>query len=263
MKTSSLLGILAVLIVALIGIYAFMMNSGGMSEPQSMSTSSPVMIPEAAQVVKDFGAEMRHVSLLAPAADLKAEMDRRYGPYVAPELLAQWEANPSQALGRETSSPYPARIEIGQQGAQDDVYVAQGTVIEMAQTSGGEDIVGTYPVEFALKEIDGRWMIYGAVKGAYSQIPARTTVIGTYECLPHRDTTGPQTMECAFGLKDTNGKHYALDTRLMSSTDWMTMPTGAQLKVEGVLVPIEQLSTDMWRKYDIVGIISATSITKI
>jgi hypothetical protein len=260
MKTSALVGVVIVLIVALGAVYAFTMPSA--SEPQSMSTSSPIVIPEAGQVVEDFGAHLRNVSLLAPAADLKAAMDENYGPYVAPELLAQWEADPSNALGRETSSPYPARIQIGQQGAQDDVYVVYGTVIDVAQGGGGEEIVGTYPVEFALKQINGRWMIYSAVKGDYSQIPARTTVVGTFECLPHRNTSGPQTDECAFGLKDADGKYYALNTQLMASTDWMNMPTGAEVSVEGVLVPVEQLSSDQWQKYDIVGIISATSITR-
>jgi hypothetical protein len=262
MKTSTLIAALIALVIVLGGIYAFTMRSGGASEPQSAATSSPVVIPEAGQVVQDFGAHLRNVSLLAPAAALKAAMDENYGPYIAPELLAQWEADPSKALGRETSSPYPARIQIGQQGAQDDVYVVYGTVVDVAQGQGGEEIVGTYPVEFALKQIDGRWMIYSAVKGDYSQIPARTTITGTYECLPHRDTTGPQTMECAFGIRDANGKHYALNTQLMASSDWMSMPTGTAIIVEGVLVPVEQLNSDQWQRYDIVGIISATSIIR-
>jgi hypothetical protein len=33
---------------------------------------------------------------------------------------------------------------------------------------------------------------------------------GTILCLPHRNTNGPQTMECAYGLKDEKGNYYAL-----------------------------------------------------
>jgi hypothetical protein len=253
------LSILFILLVALLGILYFVPSK---TEAPSTVVSSAVVIPEAGQVVQDFGAHLRNVSLLAPATDDKAAMDENYGPYVAPELLAQWEADPSKALGRETSSPYPARIQIGQQGAQDDEYVVYGTVVEMAQGSGGEEVVGTYPVEFALKQYDGRWMIYSAVKGDYSQIPAQTTIVGTYECLPHRDTSGPQTMECAFGIKGTDGAHYALDTGLLDSNVWMSAPTDTQLEVEGVLVPADQLSSNQWQKYDITGIMRATHITR-
>lgn len=36
------------------------------------------------------------------------------------------------------------------------------------------------------------------------------TVKGTLECLP-KSGDGPQTMECAFGLKDENGRFYGLN----------------------------------------------------
>ena len=45
------------------------------------------------------------------------------------------------------------------------------------------------------------------------QTPAdnRAMLEGEFVCLPHTDTTGPQTEECAFGLKTADGKYYALD----------------------------------------------------
>jgi hypothetical protein len=36
------------------------------------------------------------------------------------------------------------------------------------------------------------------------------TLTGTYLCLPHRDTSGPQTLECALGLQTDNGDYYAI-----------------------------------------------------
>ena len=207
---------------------------------------------------------MRSVSLLGPATILSVSMDEHYAPYVSADLLARWKANPSEALGRETSSPYPARIQIGQQGLEGDTYIMHGTVVEVTQDNEGENIVGTYPVEFKLQMQGDRWVITEAVKGDYSQIPARQTITGTYDCLPHRNTTGPQTAECAFGIReDGSGDYYAINTMLMSSTDWMTIPTGSKIRVDGVVVPFEQISTNTWQRYDIVGVVSATSISEL
>ena len=94
-------------------------------------------------------------------------------------------------------------------------------------------------------------------------IPKTITVEGVWECLPHRDTSGPQTMECAFGVKsDGAGLHYAISTELMSSYP-ADFPSGAHVHIEGVMVPADQLSSDIWQKYPIEGIISATLIRQI
>lgn len=36
------------------------------------------------------------------------------------------------------------------------------------------------------------------------------TYIGTLVCLPHKDTRGPQTLECAYGLRTNDGKYHGL-----------------------------------------------------
>lgn len=36
------------------------------------------------------------------------------------------------------------------------------------------------------------------------------SIKGTTLCLPHKDTNGPQTLECAYGLKDEKGQYYAI-----------------------------------------------------
>lgn len=95
-------------------------------------------------------------------------------------------------------------------------------------------------------------------------VPTRLEIIGIFTCLPHRDTTGPQTMECAFGLReDGTGDHYSIDARLMASMDWQEIPTGSRVRVSGLMTPVEMLSSDYWQKYDIVGIISATTIESL
>ena len=92
-------------------------------------------------------------------------------------------------------------------------------------------------------------------------MPQRRTLEGTWECLPHRDTGGPQTLECALGIEAQDG-HYAVSTVLMSQYP-VDYPTGSRVRIEGVTVPIERISTSTWQTYDIVGIINATSITAL
>lgn len=87
--------------------------------------------------------------------------------------------------------------------------------------------------------------------------PQQVTLEGEYTCLPHIDSSGPQTLECALGLKTDDGSYYALDTNLLSSLP-PTLKTGDRLRANGILTPIERLSTDHWRKYNVKGIFSVT-----
>lgn len=90
-----------------------------------------------------------------------------------------------------------------------------------------------------------------------------TTLTGTYECLPHKNTEGPQTMECALGLFGTDGYHYALDLTALHSGGMINFATGTTLEVDGMLVPIEQISSNHWQKYNIRGIIKVTNLSQI
>jgi hypothetical protein len=80
------------------------------------------------------------------------------------------------------------------------------------------------------------------------------TVIGRQACLPHKDKTGPQTLECAIGLKTNDNKYYGLKN--LSQTD-LTNPKMAtsQLEVTGNLS--SNVTTD---RYDTVGNIDVTNI---
>lgn len=96
-----------------------------------------------------------------------------------------------------------------------------------------------------------------------SILPERVSVVGYRECLPHKDTTGPQTKECMLGLAiDQSDGHLALDLSLMSSYSG-TLLVGTKLRVEGVLIPANQLSSNQWDKYDIDGVLSATSMVEV
>lgn len=92
-------------------------------------------------------------------------------------------------------------------------------------------------------------------------MPERRTVSGTSICLPHKDQTGPQTLECMVGFQGDDGNNYGLDfTPLESGEARMLVESGVRVEVEGVVTPIEMLSSDHWMKYDAAGIISVTSV---
>ncbi|MCC2631189.1 MAG: hypothetical protein K0S38_998, partial [Candidatus Paceibacter sp.] len=115
-----------------------------------------------------------------------------------------------------------------------------------------------------LENRSGMWLITSFEKGPYSEMPQMTAIEGTYVCLPHKDTTGPQTDECALGIgRDQSDAFFALDLNEVGYDAIMGISTGQKIKVEGLLTPINQLSSNHWQKYNIDGIITVKTLTKI
>lgn len=83
---------------------------------------------------------------------------------------------------------------------------------------------------------------------------------GEYICLPHTDTSGPQTLECALGMKLDDGTYVALDTQNLAPEESQGLTNGNIYTVYGNLVPIEELSTDHWQKYPITGIVQVSEV---
>ena len=92
---------------------------------------------------------------------------------------------------------------------------------------------------------------------AVDPTPPEMTITGTYGCLPHKNTEGPQTMECAFGIQSDDGIWYAVNFG-QSANAAAQFQSGAHVVVHGFVVPIEALSTDQWNKYNIKGIFTLT-----
>jgi hypothetical protein len=90
-----------------------------------------------------------------------------------------------------------------------------------------------------------------------------TSLSGKYVCLPHKNKSGPQTLECAFGLQTNDGLYYALDTNAIPQADVMNIQVGQQFKLDGLLVPIEEISSNQMGNYDIRGIMKVESFTKL
>lgn len=93
------------------------------------------------------------------------------------------------------------------------------------------------------------------------QVPVSVTEHGEYVCLPHKNKTGPQTLECALGLESHEGEFFSMDTSGLPLEKTMSFNVGDHIFVEGNFVPVEALSSDHWQKYDIKGIIRVEHIT--
>jgi hypothetical protein len=89
--------------------------------------------PEVRAVVEDFGSRLQNVSLLAP--DAADQIAAQYGDLVTPELLAAWQADPSQAPGRLTSSPWPDHLDIRiVRPVSETEYTVEAVLVEMTST---------------------------------------------------------------------------------------------------------------------------------
>lgn len=127
-----------VLILVIFGAYAVMRSQ---EEPAPPVTSSDVR-----KLVIGFGSQLRNLSLLAQTEQLQIDLLNVYGPYVSTELLEQWLENPQSAPGRQTSSPWPERIEVTsvEQIGEGNVYHVEGDIVEVTNEGGG---IGEGPTE--------------------------------------------------------------------------------------------------------------------
>ncbi len=108
----------------------------------------------------------------------------------------------------------------------------------------------------------GALLAFGGMKehdaAPIDSTPQPMTISGTYECLPHANPDGPQTMECAFGIKSDQGDHYAVN--FGQSADAMNaFQSGQHVTISGFFVPKEALNSDQWQRYNMKGIFTVTS----
>lgn len=92
--------------------------------------------------------------------------------------------------------------------------------------------------------------------------PYNATLSGEYVCLPHKNADGPQTMECMYGLKTTDGNYYGIDFYLMSKMHEQTK-IGQIITARGVVQSADQLQSTTWQKYNITGVLSVTEILQV
>jgi hypothetical protein len=86
------------------------------------------------------------------------------------------------------------------------------------------------------------------------------TLIGKSTCLPHKNTSGPQTLECAIGIQAIDGSYYSLDLSLIDMQTASKAQAAPRMKVEGHFTPAEALSSNTWHKYNMKGIVKVLTI---
>jgi hypothetical protein len=79
---------------------------------------------------------------------------------------------------------------------------------------------------------------------------------GVALCLPHKDTSGPQTLECAIGLKDEKGNYYGLKDSDPGYKNISSLPMNQQVQVNG------SFKKEMSSMYPTIGTIEVTKITR-
>jgi hypothetical protein len=98
------------------------------------------------------------------------------------------------------------------------------------------------------------YLLSGKTEAPGSAVPTGAQEVhGQVSCLPHKDS-GPQTLECAYGLKDSGGKYYGITGASREITGYHM---GDEVVVSGT---VSAPKTDS--VYDVVGNIEASSIHK-
>jgi hypothetical protein len=100
---------------------------------------------------------------------------------------------------------------------------------------------------FAFGVYSADWL-WNKGKSQANGTAGQVTIEGLAVCLPHKDTSGPQTMECAVGLKANSGKYYGVKNKDITSS----VGTNKTIKVTGFLEEIAD------SKYAIEGMLRAT-----
>lgn len=101
----------------------------------------------------------------------------------------------------------------------------------------------------------------GGTQSPPQSIPASTpgtkgsiSFLGQIVCLPHKNQSGAQTMECAYGLKAENGVYYSLKDSTTGYKIISSAPMNQPVEVSGSL----QLQDNP--KYDSIGVITISSV---
>ncbi len=144
--------------------------SPAQNSPPAQNNPAPTTEQERDQVnstVTAFGQKLQMVSLTAPPAQVRQQMQENYGDLVTPELLARWQNQPDQAPGRAVSSPWPERIELMSNIEKTDgKFAVKGEIIEITsveEASGGA--AARQSIDLTLTKSGDRWRIDSVILG--------------------------------------------------------------------------------------------------
>lgn len=158
---------LCLVVVAVIVIGALVACGG--------STAAELTAEEKAQITElldNFGRELTNVTIIDPENVVAEQIKEHYTPYLTSNLLSKWVLDPSLAMGRTTSSPWPDRIEVdSMEKVDNDRIKVQGYVVWVA--SGGQngvEVTATVPAVFFVKKDSstGKFLIDNVLSNKYA-----------------------------------------------------------------------------------------------
>jgi hypothetical protein len=170
------IAVIIVIIIAVIGGWYLLAHNTAVA-PTGETGQASSDETSVRNVVTDFGTKLQMVSISGPSDAAAAAIAANYGADVAPSLLAKWEADPGNAPGRVTSSPWPDRIEIGSVAKNPDgSYAVAGDVIEVTSVQKAQGGVNdTYPISLTVSNVNGAWLITDVTTGDVNPAAAGPT----------------------------------------------------------------------------------------
>lgn len=163
-KTLIIILIVAVVIIG-VGLYF-----------QNQRNSNIVSPTQVKSLVEEFGKKLQNVYLTSPEEKVRQDIEENYQDFLSPSLLALWLENPSQALGRLTSSPWPDRIEVDSiEKINDSEYQVNGKVIEITSVEAVEGGAATSrDIKLTVEKINGKWLISEVIVRGYKEVKTYT-----------------------------------------------------------------------------------------
>ena len=122
------------------------------------------------------------------------------------------------------------------------------------------EVVGKYPTQenfcqaFMCECDDYILVDYINIEDTESVDMRQIKIEGQIDCLPHRDTSGGQTLECAVGLQGKDGMYYGLQGLNQQDVIPGKIEPGQKVVITGTFTPSQD------SKYNTVGIIEVVSV---
>ena len=109
---------------------------------------------EVTALVENFGSKMKDVSLSSPKNIIISEMKSAYSPFISKSLMDSWEQDPSEIIGRLTSSPWPEKIEIDSIEKLDKYKIdVKGKIVYVASGNGKLVETDKTPIELTIRKV--------------------------------------------------------------------------------------------------------------
>lgn len=185
-----------------------------------------------------------------PSVEDEAPVDT----WIRTEPFSNFKLSPDQLASRTQLAGKDARIY-----AWDGLYPGTSVVT----THKGNIVMASVTYQGAddpIKKDFTRFLDSIVFSGSDIEVPL--TVRGSYQCLPHKNTGGITTMECAFGIETKNGDYYALDMQGLPQ-NMINTDIGTIIEITGTLTPIEAISSGYWSAYPIEGIVRVSSFKEL